>query len=110
MLIKLGSFDANVGATYTDGTKIEAKIRFTGYSYEISVQELCQWMTTEFGLFVQFVKGFFKLSLMVRKELPNWVETYNMCANLAQEGEQYRKRQVNKVYCAECAGEVGDKK
>ena len=93
MLIKLGSFTVQGVLTSKDETRIEAKLQFTGYSYEISVQEMCEWVRTEFGILVQFIKGALKLSREIRKDCTNWVETYNECANLAQEGEKFRAKE-----------------
>ena len=93
MLIKLGSFNVSALFTGEKGDKVEAKLQFTGYSYEISVQEMCEWVRTEFGIFVQFIKGALKLSREIRKDCTNWVETYNECANLIQEGEKFRAKE-----------------
>ena len=93
MLIKLGSFNVSALFTGEKGDKVEAKLQFTGYSYEISVSELCEWMRTEFSILVQFIKGALKLSREIRKDCASWAETYNTCQNLIQEGEKFRAKE-----------------
>jgi hypothetical protein len=107
MIIKLGQF--NINGTYTDvkGAKVEAKINFSGYSYEISVAELCEWMTTKFSLFREFIQGMFKAIIMIRKDIPNWVACYNGAMMLAEKGQ--RDRTQAKIEFETRLGELNEK-
>ena len=88
MKTRLGQFNVSLTQTDGKGEKTEMKMSFAGYELEYGIGEFVAIITGQMDVLARLFKGFWKLMTMVRKDAPSWVETYNECANLIQEGVQ----------------------
>lgn len=92
MKSRIGQFNAAVTFTDGQGGKGEIKVSFAGYEWEQSVAEFCEMLVCQTSELIRFVKTVLKGMAIVRKEAPQWVECFNLCAQLVREAESTSAR------------------